>query len=213
MASITQVVSLAEVRTHLRYPVSNTADDDTIQNIFIPAATDVIRMECGDIVPTIYDETYDGGNFEIWLRHRPVLEINNIEEGWGFTTYTLDYVQVNSLNATSMFAYSIDDAETGQITRRSAGNVNIRFMHGNQNIRVTYAAGRESVPAAVKLAALELIAHWWQNSQQRGSGQAFAYDNTAEDFTRSTGISGYNAGVPYRILELLKPYRRMPFIG
>lgn len=210
--SITQVCSLAEVRTHLRYPVANTDDDATFQNIYIPAATDVVRQECGQIVPTEFDESYDGGCYELWLRNTPVIEVQLVQEGWGYTNYTLDFVQVNSTN-TSSFAYSLDDPASGQLTRRSAGNVNIAFVGGSSNIRVVYVAGRQAVPAAVKLAALELIAHWWQNSQQRGTGISTAFDATAEDFTRTQGVAGINAGVPYRILELLKPYRRMPFMG
>jgi hypothetical protein len=212
-----EVVSLADVRAHLRYPDTDTSDDQVFTSIYIPAATNVIQQECDTVVPTVYDEYYDGGEFSIWTWHKPVLSVENVEEGWGWTNFTLDYVQVNSPNATSMFAYSVDDTEMGQISRRSGGNVNIPFMHGSSNIRVTYTAGRQTVPAAIKLAALELIAHWWQNSQQRSSGgdsmSEYSFGAMDTDFTRSTGATGINAGIPYRVIELLKPYRRLPFIG
>ncbi len=209
-----QIVSLADVRQHLRYPPNDTQDDQVFMNTYIPAATNVITQECDVVVPTEYDEYYDGGEPSIWVWHRPILEVQEVQEGWGYTNYDLDYVEVNSPNATSMFAYSIDDYGIGQISRRSGGNVNVRFRPGSSNIRIVYVAGREEVPGALKLAALELINHWWQGSQQRAAQyQSSGFDEVNTDFTRSQGVTGINAGLPVRVLELIKPYRRMPFIG
>lgn len=209
-----QLVSLAEVKAHLRYPTANVADDVAIQG-FINAASDVINAECGIVVPQRFDETYDGGDFAIWLRHVPVIMIENLEEGWGFVNFELTQVQVNSPNSTNLFAYSIDEEATGNITRRSGGNVNIPFVSGKNNIHVTYTAGRDVIPGAIRLAALELIAHWWQGSQQRsmGGGSAGTFDNTDVDYSRALNATPLNQGVPYRIIELLKPFRRLPIIG
>lgn len=212
---ITQIVSLADVRAHLRYPAADTVDDVAIQG-FIDAASDVIDFECNIVVPQQFDESYDGGNFLIWTYHVPIISIELVQEGWGWTNYNLAYIEVNSPTTSNMFAYSIDEPSTGQISRRSGGNVSIPFMRGESNVRINYTAGRTSIPGAIRLAALELIAHWWQNSQQRhGSGAMgeYSYDSTNVDFTRTTGMSAINQGVPYRILELLKPYRRFPIIG
>ncbi len=207
------VVSLQDVLTHLRYPANIQSDDASLMG-FINAATDVMAHECGDIVPQQYDEYYDGGDLAINTRHTPVISVINVEEGWGWTNYELGYVQVNSPNATNIFAYSIDDPATGLISRRSGGNVNIPFMMGSANIRVTYVAGRDTVPGAIRLAALELIAHWWQGSQQRGMQfQTEGYDTVNTDFSRTLGGTEINMGVPYRVIELLKPFRHIPFIG
>lgn len=212
------IVSLADVRAHLRYPATNTADDIAIQG-FIAAADDVIRAECGEVVPRRCDEYHDGGNYVLYLRHRPVLEVVNVEEGWGWWNWELDYQQVNSVPAGALFAYSVDSPEIGAVSRRSAGNVPIPFVPGMKNIRVTYMAGRPMVPGAIRLAALELIAHWWQQSQQRStvSSAGFtAYDAVeGERATRETetGMINMNVGVPFRILEMLRPYRHIPFMG
>jgi hypothetical protein len=213
VAELTQVVSLADVRTYLRYPAADTSDDDALANLFIPACTDAMTDLCGEICPVQYDEYYDGGDCSIWLRHVPVLSVQNVNEGWGWIDYDLDYVQVNTVPATSLFAYSLDDNETGEISRRSAGNVNIPFMPGSDNIRVTYTGGRPGTPGGVYLAALELIRHWWAGSQQRSSGEADTYDETAEDFTRSTGVTGINFGVPYAIVAMVRGQRKAPVIG
>jgi hypothetical protein len=113
-----------------------------------------------------------------------------------------------------MFAYSIDDLSIGLISRRSGGNVNIPFMAGAANIRVTYIAGRSNVPGALRLAALELIAHWWQGSQQRATQyQSSGYDAVDVDFSRTMGGVEFNSGIPYRVIELMRPYRHIPYIG
>src|ERR1700734_1811598 len=151
------IVSLTDIRAHLRYSATDTIDDVALMG-FIEAADDVVRSECDDILPTFYDEYYDGGAYVIYLMHRPLLRVINVEEGWGWQNHELDYQQVNTIPASSIYAYSVDARLIAGISRRSAGNVNIPFVRGVRNIRVQYTAGRESVPAAVRLFTLELIA-------------------------------------------------------
>lgn len=209
------VVSLSDVKAHLRYPTADVADDVAIQG-FINAAGDVINVECGMVMPQQFDEYYNGGTKQIWLRHPPILEVHQVEEGWGFINYELAEIEVNSPVQTQMFAFSVDEPESALISRRVGGNVSIPFVPGDANIHVTYTAGRSVVPGAIRLACLELVAHWWQGSQQRHGatgGGISTYDTMNVDFTRSTGLSPLNQGVPYRIIEMLKPFRRLPIIG
>lgn len=215
------IVTLQQVKTHLRYPnPSSPSDDDAAFQIFMNAADEVIEFECDDILPKLFDESYDGGNCTLFLRHRPVYEVLNVEEGWGWVNYELDFVEVNSVpQISSMFAYSIDNPEVSQISRRSAGNILIPFRPGQGNIQVQYRAGEKDIPGAITLAVLELIAHWWQNSQLRSMTQAsvnIGYDAVAgELYSRDTesGTQTLNIGVPYRILELIKSQRHMPIIA
>lgn len=211
------IISLSDLRSYLRMPTTFTMDDAILTNILIPAVGDVIDRETGINVPKQYDEYYDGGDANIYLRNIPLLSVQLVEEGWGWINYTLDQVEVNSQPAGSMFAYSIDSQESAQISRRSAGNVLVPFVNGSSNIHVTYTAGRQNIPETIYLAALDLCAHWYQNSLQRsmGTGTAAGYDYVNQDFPRSGSdiYTSINQGVPYRILEMLKPYRREPFIG
>lgn len=209
---MTDIVTLTDVKTHLRIPMLN-ADEDAGLAGFISAANDAIREECGDVIPETYEEFYDGGSKAIWLEHCPLLSVELVEEGWGTQNYVLKYVQVNSPITTETFAYSIDDLSFSEITRRSAGNVIIPFVKGSSNIRVVYTAGRAKVPGSVRLAALELIRHWYTGSQQRSDGSSDPYDAQNTDFTRSQGVSGYNSGIPDACIELLKPYRKNPVQG
>jgi delta 1-pyrroline-5-carboxylate dehydrogenase len=86
-----------------------------------------------------------------------------------------------------MFAYSIDSPESGGISRRSAGNVVIPFVAGLKNIKINYTAGLAAVPWSVRLAALEIIAHWWQNSQMRAMANSTAYGLMAAVWTENGG--------------------------
>jgi hypothetical protein len=217
---VANVVTLQQVKTWLRYPApaSPNSDDAAIQ-LVINAADQVLEYECDDIMPHRRDEYYDGGDFKIHLRHVPILSVQNIEEGWGYLNYELDYQPVNSPGPFSLFAYSIDNLQEGEISRRTAGNVNIPFRNGQDNIRIEYTSGEATVPAVVVLAELELIAHWWQNSQLRATAMAgtnISYDAVAgQAYTRDTeaGTQNLNIGVPYRILEMLKSHRHRPIIA
>lgn len=224
------IVSLDQARAHLRFPAAYTQDDNLLLT-YIAGADDVMQFHCGDVIPTMQDEYYSGGDRLIYLRQKPVLSVEQIIEGWGWINWILDMVQVDSgtnvpspgtgttsaLSSTSMFAYSIDIPEEGVISRRTAGNISIPFMQGVDNIHITYTTGRTPVPGVIILAELELIAHWWQSSQQRGygTGASATYDTTEAEFDRPVAGAGLNpmAGVPYRILEMIRPYKREPIIG
>lgn len=218
---MTNIVTLEQVKTFLRYPdPSGSSDDDTALQWFIDAADEVLKFECEEILPTLYDEYYDGGDVTIHLRHIPILEIVNIQEGWGWLNYELDFVQVNSPPGDfSLYAYSLDSQENGEVTRRSAGNVVIPFHPGDSNIHVQYRAGTRKIPAVVVLAELHLIAHWWKNTQYRATalaGTNVAYDAVSgQVYTRDTesGDQNINIGVPFSILEMVKTHRHRPIIA
>ena len=214
------IVDLQSVRQHLRMPDNYTADDDMLQTWFIPAAQEALEAETDYTVPTQFDEYYDGGDFSIWLRAKPVLSVELVEEGWGWINFDLAQIQVNTVNqsnADPIYAYSIDQPESGMITRRYGASVPAPFMAGEGNIHVVYTAGREDVPAVIGLAAMELIAHWYQNAMQRAGAQSTAagYDAVNQDFPHSGNdiTTTINQGVPYRILEMIKKHRRDPVIG
>lgn len=216
--AITQIAPLATVKQYLRIPVTNTTDDNILSTLFMPAAQDVIERELGHIVAkTITAERHDGGRREIWLRELPVLYVSNVEEGWGYYDWELDDQQVNQIPALSIWAYSLDNPTEGQITRRSAGSVNIPFVWGRNNIRVDYVAGRTEIPASAVLAFCEITAHWYRETQLRIANAVSAgFSPTAivsQDFTRATGVTSINMGVPVELIEMLKGKRRRPIIG
>ncbi len=216
---ITEIADLETVKQYLRIPNPSqpNSDDATIQ-IQMNAAQEAIEAEVGRIVPRrITAERHDGGTCELYLREHPVLYIVNVEEGWGYYNQELDNQDVNSQPALSIWAYSLDNAKEGLVTRRGPGNVLYPFVHGRNNIRVDYVAGRNEMPSNAQLAFLELVSIWYRQSQQRasaGNTEAIAYNATDDQsFTRATGDTSVNFGVPYAILEMLKGARRRPVIG
>src|SRR5215469_17522418 len=132
------LVSLADMKAHLRFPSPSapSAEDPILQG-FIEAAEACIRFECDDILPTLYSERHDGGSFKIFLYHRPILTIKNLEENWGWIQYELDYQdQGTPASDTTMFGYSIDNRETGEVSRRSVASVPLPFIPGEKNLFV-----------------------------------------------------------------------------
>jgi hypothetical protein len=212
------IVTLTEAKTHLRYPNPSVAssDDAGIQG-FIYAATEVIEDEVGKVVQRQVAEYHDGGQVAIYLRQKPVLEVVSVVENWGYFNWELADQPSTTVPATNLFAYSLDNPAQGRVTRRSVGNIAIPFMSMGgmfpNNIQVTYIAGRNTVPWAVRLATLELIAHWWQHSQQRQYSAGGSLNSNFDDEVEDSSGSAYFAGVPYAILEMVKPHRRAPIIG
>lgn len=210
------IVTLADLKSHLRMPNPTTpsTDDDALEG-FIYAATEVIEDEVGKVVQRQVIEYHDGGQRALYLRQRPVVQVVEVIENWGYFNWLLAEQPSTTVPATNMFAYSLDNPSEGRVTRRTTGNVSIPFMSMGgsypNNIKVTYIAGRLQVPWSVRLATLELCAHWWQHSQQRQFGSALS--GNFDDEIPDGSSTGFNAGLPYRILEILKPHRRTPIIG
>jgi hypothetical protein len=206
--------ALADVRAHLRMTSTYTADDSMLQNIFIPAAQDAIEGECDYVMPKVFEDWYDGGSTQVFLRNQPLLTVDLVEEIWfSSTKFELDF-QPQGSTATSAFAYSIEPGAV--LTRRSAGNMPVPFVAGVGNIHVVYTVGRESVPSGLYLAGLELIAHWYQGRMQRQAERTSAdsYDSTSViDMSRRDSEVGIDFAIPTSILLMLKKHRRAPIIG
>lgn len=216
--AITELASLATVKQYLRIPNPDQANDDdaTIQ-ILMDASLRAIEHEMGAIVARpIRAERHDGGRCEVWLRTFPVLYIENVQEGWGYYNWDLDDQEVNSIPALSIWAYSLDMPGEGLVTRRGPGNVLYPFVHGRNNIRVDYVAGRTEVPPNAILAFSELVSIWYRQSQLRmtpGTSGIGQFNALNADFNRGQGVETINLGVPDSIIEMLKPDRRRPVIG
>jgi hypothetical protein len=219
---VANIVTLEQAKAWLQIPNPSQANAqwDTIIQFLINAADCVLEFECDDVVPKLRSEHYDGGDYTIFLKHIPIVSVQNVEEGWGYVNYELDYCEVNSPpETTSMFGYSIDSYPNGEISRRSAGNVQIPFRAGQANIFVQYTSGLETIPGNIVLAEFQLVRHWFQNEELRATtlgGTNISYDATmGQVYTRDTesGTQNINLGVPEAILENLKASRHMPYFA
>jgi hypothetical protein len=232
------IVSVQDAKGWLRFPNPSQAHpDDNLISELIDAAQAIIERWCGAVVPRPVNETYDGNERAgyqgrgdprsvLFLRWTPVVSISAITESYGSYAAQLDDVTGNTgvlINgtggavATSPYGYSLDNAETGQVTRRGVGFTPVPWAAGVENISIQYTAGRESVPPVLTLAALELVAHTYQGALQRG----VSVGGVNVMFDAELGMNVHNpsdgsqlwVGIPARVLQLLESERQAPFIA
>lgn len=212
MPGLTQLVDIsADVLPYL--DMSNMPSDGgtKLQGI-IDGCTSVIEDMVGHCIAVTYaDEIHDGGDTTIYLRRTPVLSIDSIVEVIGLVPYTLTEQPVGY--PVDNFGFTLDNAKTGRVTRRSAGSQPFEFYDNIGNISVTYTAGRETLEPNIRLAALELIKHVYQFGQQSfGASSAYVPGVAeADEDEMVASPSGYL--VPNRVAELCQPTRRLPGIA
>jgi hypothetical protein len=181
------IVTYQDVKTHLNL----TDDGDAFElTRFIDAASDIVEQIVGPLSDSTYTETHDATNRSVLvLNHFPVQSVQSVVESvWG-ASRTLTAQPVGSAG----FGYTMA-AESGVMERRFYGGPS-RFCGP---VTVTYTAGRGSVPAAVQLATLVIVAHLWQT--QRGAAPLPSVGGEpAPAFVQ-------NGGVPPLALELLRGY-------
>lgn len=213
------IATLEEAKAYLRFPNPSSPDaDDSILLDLISGIEEIVTLNCGPVTPVTYVDKYQGGKCSIFLRRAPLVTVSEVIEDWGYAQFVLDFVDPSISSPSSIYAYSIEDYETAQITRRSAAGITIPFMASVYNgIQVTYTAGRQTVPAAVKIGCLELLAHIYQGSLQRGvslSGSNLAYDAVGGVMLRNPAEgSQIWVGLPTRLLQFFESERRMPCIA
>lgn len=196
------IVSLAEVKAQLNKTDSN---DDAELLAFIEAASDEVARIVGDVLPTTYTESHNGGAHQIILRHTPVLSITSLTENWGPQTYTLTNQPVGQ--SADPYGYSIDNPEAGVVTRRTSSSLPYPFYPGVGNVLVTYVAGRPTVPFGVQAAVKIIAAHLWETQHGVGGGRPNVYGEPV-DVTPGMGYA-----IPNRAIELLRPYVTPPGIA
>lgn len=197
------------------WPVTATEVDaelnlgsDTSQNAelqgFIDAATEVVENIVGPITSTAYTETLDGGNATVLLTHYPVVSVDSVTE---YSSGTGQVLAAEPLGTDPYTGYSYTvDLTTGVLTRTSSG-VPWRFAAGTGNVVVAYHAGRASVPASVRLAALLLTQHLWEQTQ-RGNSTGRPVPGAEADSDLDYGPSKES-----QAMALLEAYRKAPKVA
>lgn len=200
MTTPTVLVTLDDVKAHLNKTDFN--DDLELQG-FIDAATPLVENLAGPVVPRTVVEYYSGGTTSITLNSQPVLSVTSIVETYGQTNYNLTQVELGQ--GMTGFCFTLNPL-TGQIIRR-AYNAEAMFPIGTNNVRVEYIAGRATVPANIRLAALMLIQHLWSTSQlnRNGNRPTLGGDDSF--------VPGMGFAVPNRVKELLQPSPRVPGVA
>jgi hypothetical protein len=196
-----RIVSLTATKNHLNKSLSVHADDDELRG-FIDAAQVVIEDIVGPVIPTdTITEFHNGGSGVVILENRPVYSIVSVTENVGGTPVVL-----TAQTGVGTYNDYLLDPGAGLLYRRHS-LISGLWPSGVANIEVQYRAGRNPVPANVRLAALEEVSHLWRNSQlARGGSRAAA--GPEDILTASLAYS-----LPNRVAELLAPFARTPNQG
>jgi hypothetical protein len=168
------LITLAEAKSQLGIATAVTTYDSDIER-YVEAATPIIEALTGPVISASATYTLNGGSAVLLL---PVKFAS-------VTSVTVDGVAFTNFDA---------DPAAGIIYSDSGW-----FASGIQNVVVVVAVGSATIPANVKLAARELVRHWWQTSRQANR------PGTADQDTQQS----LPLGVSRRIGELLAPNPRL----
>ena len=174
------VVSILEVRTHLN--ISRTDNDAELQ-AFINAATAAIGERVGPLEPT-----------ETTVRVRPA------GRGLRVPAPATSLVSVADADGVALVPGDLFIEPASGLISANDGTT-----FGASYYTVTYMAGRDPVPADLKLAVLELVRHFWDTQR----GPTARPGSTASE-TTANSVPGAAYLLPFRVSELLKPH--MPIL-
>lgn len=192
-----RVVSLAEIKDHLRMPDTDRTRDARLVRL-LDAATIAIESITGPVLVKKYDEWYDGGTIALQLRHQPVFTLMAVSEYRGPVEFNLALVGDPAHG--SVYSAMLDPE--GRLVRRAPGGAVVNFLNGLDVVHVIYTAGLTPVPANIREAALELIRIRYDDEEQPGPGS---------DEIRSGTPLGFF--VPNAVREMLVPSRRHPSVA
>lgn len=175
-------ITVDELKTHMNK--AGAADDAELPG-FISAACQMVVDRIGVVSPTDATQTVWGHRVhrrEFVLDLHPVIDV---------TAVTVDGTVVPQADPVAGTDGWVLDAGPGVLAHTQ------RWPGGR--IEVTYQAGRTPLPGNIRLAALELAAHLWQQSQLNTASTArpstFGSDELA--------LRGVGFALPYRVRELL----------
>lgn len=184
---------------------------DTVDNSNEFALDLIVGMACDWVqkflnrafVPTTYTRRFDGvtawNGTVIELPASPVLQVASVIEYWGTSG---PHVLLESTPTNQVDGWQCE-YETGRLIRVFQGNLPKPWFPGSRNIEVKWVAGYNPIPHTIKVATLELIKHWFINTQQNtglSDAPGVGYD------MESPETSGLWAGLPHRIKGLLEPW-------
>lgn len=163
---------------------------DAELRLYLEAATNQIEWLIGPLTPTVITERVVGGN-RIALRRTPVISVTSIAP-------VFDNVLQTPLDAS---LYAVDNV---------TGDIRLMLWHtwGNNwwDYEIQYTVGRTTIPADIKLAGLIIAQHLWAVQNGRWTINAPTDDQLAVS-------AGAPFSIPYRALELLRPYIGTATIG
>ena len=199
---MTNVLTRAEVKTHLNIATTDTTYDTELDS-FTARAESAIANRVGPLAPTTGTESHDGGTHIVRTLYRPIQTITSITESYGAYNRTLTEQPLDGSNGFNAYGYTVDRTD-GVVVRRVSG-VAAPFAIGRRNVTVAYTYGwstdgtSTTLPADLDLAVLELIRAWWEASQRGGTVAPGRSGGTAS-------AASVPADFPAGVEQLLQPF-------
>jgi len=202
------LVNLPELKSYLNIPANDRTHDTKLIR-YIEAIRPIIENIVGPILPKVYRETFDGGQYFISLRRRPsttfgtnpIYTLMACSEFRGPIEYPLSIIDTPAQGT----IYScLFHKRQGIVERRTSGGGVMAFPQMASSVLCVYEAGQETVPPNVEEAALEIVRVNYQTTQATGTGRMTVADG------EELGIQPMM--IPRRARELLQPNRRAPSI-
>jgi hypothetical protein len=177
------VIALDDAKRHLN--ITTTTEDAELTD-FIDRAVTRLAHEVGPLSPTDVSERHTGPG-PLVLRQTPVLSVTSVDNDGTAVTPDVDL-------ATGIVYAS-------GLSRRQ------------RSITVTYTAGYDPLPADLRHAALELLRHLWatQRGNTPGGARAGLLGTEGGDPTTAAAMQSYS--LPYRVLEMIRPYQRTSVVA
>jgi len=172
------IVSIDDARNALSMPLN--VDPSTLDDLrlYVAAATPVIEDICGPVIVKSVTQT--------------------VEKGW---SYAALYERVSTL--TSVINADLTVVPADSYTFEIGPGLLTFNSPTTQRVTITYTTGAAIIPQNVRLAARELIRHWWQIGRQGMRSQNNNLPITADAWTPS----GF--AVPRRVIELCEPSKKI----
>ena len=192
----------ADVKTWLQIPLTAPAKFDYQLQLLTDMTCQWVQNKLGrPIAPTQFTRYFDGNNgwngAFIELPYYPVLSVASVTEYWGTSG---PHVLLESTPTNQTDGWQCEYLR-GTLRRVFQGLVERPWFPGSRNIEVTWTAGYNPVPADIKIATLEMIAHWWRNTQQQAGNRP-----SISEYDPEAVASGLWQGTPLRITTLLDSY-------
>jgi len=179
------VIDLAQAKRHLNILASDTSQDAEIQDM-IDAATEWVESRVGPVIRRTYTDTVWASGEVLLLGHAPVISLTSIAGAYGYSdTYAVGDVFLDA------------DAGIVRLATRATWTTN--------PLAVTYVAGRATIPAAIRTAALLILKSLWETQRGAAAVSLQGLEDNAE-------VPGIGLAV-WRAEKLLEPYLLPPVVA
>ncbi len=183
---MTPPVTLADLKAHIN--TASSADDVELM-VHLEAATDLVEARVGPmVVATFTDRVFTNRSGSLVLPRNLVVSVTSATGQLTGTTYASAGLYVR-----------------GSVVR-AAGDLPLVA----DDYAVVYEAGRQSVPAALKLATLIVAGHLWETQRGR-SARPDLLGSESEGFVGAdaAGLVARGFALPRRAMELMAAYAQV----